>query len=120
MMIDRTIQEDLKKSLLAEKSKLEEELGLIANKDADDAGDYETKFEDLGRDDEDNAEEVEEYSNKIGITETLEKKLKEVNDALTRIDNDTYGICENCQDEEIPIDRLRAYPAAKTCLKCQK
>jgi DnaK suppressor protein len=118
-MIDPTTLKELKQSLLDEKKKLEEELGLIANKE-DGESEYETKFEDLGRDEEDNAEEVEEYTNKIGVTETLEKKLKENNSALARIENGTYGICENCSNEEIPLDRLRAYPSASTCLKCQK
>ncbi len=117
-MIDPTTLEELKQSLLDEKKKLKDELGLIASKEGGD--DYETKFEDLGRDEEDNAEEIEEYTNKMGITETLEKKLKEINDALNRMESGTYGICENCLKEEIPLDRLKAYPAASTCLKCQK
>ena len=116
-MIEQSIQEELKQKLLDEKKQLEKELGLIAEKEEDD---YKTKFENLGRNEDDNAEELEEYSNKVGVTETLEKKLKEVNEALGRIENGTYGICTNCLNEEIPVERLRAYPSAKTCLKCQK
>lgn len=117
-MIDEKTIEELKKILLEEKAKLEKELGLIAKKETN--NEYETTFEDFGRDEEDNAEEVEEYSNKIGLTETFEKKLKETNDALDRMEKGTYGICENCRKEEIPAERLRAYPAARTCLKCQE
>ena len=117
-MIDQKTLEELKNLLLEEKKSLEEELGLIAKKENGD--DYETKFEDFGRDEEDNAEEVEEYTNKIGLTETFEKKLKEVNDALRRMEDGTYGVCENCKKEEISLERLRAYPSARTCLKCQE
>lgn len=70
-MLDNKVIEELKQELLNEKKKLEEELGLIAKKEEGD--EYETKFEDLGRNEEDNAEEVEEYSNKLDVTETLEK-----------------------------------------------
>ena len=115
-MIDQKTLEELKKQIQEEKEKLEKELGMIARKEEDE---YETKFEDLGRDEDDNAEEVEEYSNKLGVTETLEKKLKEINGALNRMENGTYGMCENCPNEEIPLERLMAYPSASTCLKCQ-
>jgi DnaK suppressor protein len=39
--------------------------------------------------------------------------------ALKKINNGCYGICENCE-EEIPINRLKAIPDARNCLSCQK
>ncbi len=90
-MLDQQKTQEFKEKLLQEKTKLEKELGDVANKEDD--GDYEAKFEDFGRDEEDNAEEVEEYTAKIGITETLEKNLIDVNDALVRIENGTYILC---------------------------
>ncbi len=80
--------------------------------------DYEAKFEDLGRSEEDNAEEVESYTTNIGITETLEKSLIEVNDALDRIEAGTYGKCDACKESDIRIERLNAYPAARLCMNC--
>lgn len=115
-MLDKQTMEELNAKLLEEKNRLEKELGDVAHKEND--GDYEAKFEDLGRDEEDNAEEVEEYATKISIIETLEKNLKDVDDALKRIENGNYGTCENCQGE-IRIERLRAYPAARKCMNCE-
>jgi len=115
-MLDQKIKEELKSLLLDEKSKLEKELSLIATKEN---GDYQANFEDFGRDEEENAEETEDYFNKISLTETLEKKLDEVSSALERMEKGTYGICVNCPNEEIPVERLKAYPSAKSCLKCQ-
>ena len=115
-MLDKQTTEEFKVKLLEEKNRLEKELGEMANKEAD--GDYEAKFEDLGRDEEDNAEEVEEYTAKIGITETLEKNLKDVDAALKRIEDGIYGKCENCPGE-IRIERLNAYPAARKCMNCE-
>ncbi len=116
-MLDQQTQDELKQKLLAEKKNLEEELAKIARKEEN--GDYEAKHTDIGRDEESNADEVEEYTSNLGITETLENKLKEVDDALNRMEKGNYGKCENCPGEEIPVERLRAYPAAKTCIKCK-
>jgi len=38
--------------------------------------------------------------------------------ALRKIDEGTYGICEECE-EEIPIGRLKAMPDARYCIACQ-
>ena len=39
--------------------------------------------------------------------------------ALEKIADDTYGICDDCE-EEIPHARLALIPAATTCVKCQE
>ncbi|MFW5884885.1 MAG: TraR/DksA family transcriptional regulator [Patescibacteria group bacterium] len=115
-MIDQKTQQVLQKELLKEKKKLEGDLNRIANREED--GNYEAKYEDYGRDKEDNAEEVEDYATRVGITESLEKDLKNVEEALRKIEEGTYGICENC-NEEIPLERLKVYPAAKNCITCK-
>lgn len=47
------------------------------------------------------------------------EKLTYVDDALKRLENDTYGICESCE-EEIDRERLLAMPFTKLCLSCQE
>jgi DnaK suppressor protein len=116
-MLDEKTLGELEQKLLEEKKRLEEELAKLANKEAD--GDYEAKFEDYGRNEEDNAEEVEEYATKISITETLEKNLKDANDALEKMKKGAYGQCENCSGE-IPLERLRVFPAARICMNCSE
>jgi len=54
----------------------------------------------------------------VAVEDNLESQLKEVRDALLRMENGTYGICENCK-QEVDIERLRAYPAARGCIKCK-
>lgn len=46
------------------------------------------------------------------------EKLNDINDALTRIEEGDYGICEEC-GEEIPLKRLNAMPFAKLCIACK-
>ena len=51
---------------------------------------------------------------------TLDMKLlREVADALHRIETDTYGICPEC-DEPISTKRLDAVPWARYCVTCQE
>jgi DnaK suppressor protein len=51
---------------------------------------------------------------------TLDMKLlREIADALHRIENDTYGICPEC-DEPISTKRLDAVPWARYCVTCQE
>ncbi|MEA1926040.1 MAG: TraR/DksA C4-type zinc finger protein [Patescibacteria group bacterium] len=115
-MLDKKTLEELKQKLLDEKKQLENELAQLADKEGE--GEYEAKYEDYGRTEEDNAEEVEAYTANISITETLEKNLKDVNDALKRMKNGKYGICEKCGKKKIRVERLKAYPAARSCIVC--
>ncbi len=47
------------------------------------------------------------------------KQLKEIEDALERLKHGEYGICEEC-GEPIPEQRLRLFPAARLCVRCQE
>ena len=116
-MLSEEIKKELKMKLEEEKSKLEKDLGKIA-KPTGTEGDYETKFDEIGTDREDNATEVEEYADNLSVETSLEGQLKDVDEALERMEYGTYGICDNCK-EEIDIERLKVYPAAKTCIRCK-
>lgn len=117
MTIDKKISEELKNSLLKEKSELESNLGKIAKPVDKEEGDYETSFEDIGTDKDDNATEVDQYTQNLGVESTLEKNLQDVLDALEKIEKGTYGLCEKC-GKEIPLERLKANPSARTCTTC--
>ncbi|WP_035171802.1 TraR/DksA C4-type zinc finger protein [Caldanaerobius polysaccharolyticus] len=45
--------------------------------------------------------------------------LKEVNDALKRIEEGSYGICNHC-GKPIEEERLKAIPYASLCIECEK
>lgn len=108
---------ELKEKLLAQKQQLEAELSRIATP-ANAEGDYTTKFNDIGSDEDENASEVEEYTDNLALEDVLEKQLRDVNEALGGIENGTYGICKNCK-QEISVERLMAYPAADSCTDCK-
>jgi RNA polymerase-binding transcription factor DksA len=54
----------------------------------------------------------------LTLLEQVEGELADVEHALQRIDEGTYGICEAC-GEPIGDDRLEAMPATRFCLKDQ-
>ena len=45
-------------------------------------------------------------------------KLRQIDEALLRIAEGGYGICEECE-EEIPLGRLKVMPFARFCVRCQ-
>ena len=47
------------------------------------------------------------------------KLLREISDALHRIETDSYGICMECE-EPISTKRLNAVPWARYCVTCQE
>ncbi|SRR3989339_1891864 len=117
MTLDKKTLDELKDMLLKEKEELEKNLGKIARPIDKKEGDYETSFDEIGTDKDDNATEVDQYTQNLPIENTLEKKLQDVLEALERMENGTYGKCENCE-KDIPVERLHANPSARTCMSC--
>lgn len=104
-----------KEKLEAEKKLLEEELGGIAilnpetnlweaTPDKDMVGEI---------DDNDAADRFEDFEERTSMVKTLQSRLMDINAALEKIENGTYGTCE-VSGEPIEIDRLEANPAART------
>jgi len=52
------------------------------------------------------------------IKEREQKLLKKIDEALDRMDKQTYGICERCE-EDIPYKRLKARPVTTLCIACK-
>jgi DnaK suppressor protein len=53
------------------------------------------------------------------IRERESRLIVKIDDALERIENGTYGICERC-GRPISIERLKARPVTTLCIKCKK
>ncbi len=62
----------------------------------------------------DDADITEELERDIATLNVLEQQYQRVEEALKRIENETYGVCVIC-GKEIKEDRLRANPTATTC-----
>lgn len=64
----------------------------------------------------DTGTELFEREKDTALVEHFEKEIKDINHALDRMENGTYGRCEACQ-KDIPIERLEALPTATHCIE---
>jgi len=101
-----------KEMLLMRKAELEKILNNITNEideisrcDIKDDGDFAAASMDSGRD--------------YQIYLKQKQELKEIEEALKRIEEGRYGICEMC-DEPISEERLKIKPYAKYCIICRE
>jgi DnaK suppressor protein len=67
---------------------------------------------------EEEAVDLEETDVEQAILDNEKALLFEVQQALARIENGTYGICSNC-GQPIPEKRLEAIPWATLCVNCE-
>jgi RNA polymerase-binding transcription factor DksA len=103
----------LKKRLSGDLSELEEEaLRPIGGESAGGLSDVPIHPADLG---------AANYEAEVdlGLLENEEQILIEVNDALARIEQGTFGRCENCHQEIAP-ERLEVLPYARYCIRCAR
>jgi RNA polymerase-binding protein DksA len=102
-----------RKKLLAEKQRVLEEMGdLTANtlkkSISDEAGENSRYSYHMG--DVASLSYGREFS--MGLAERQQQYLEQIDDALQRIDEGTYGICK-VTGESIPVERLEEVPVAK-------
>ena len=108
---------NFKEILMAQKAQLEIDLSGVGRRNPNNPNDWEATVTDLDvlpADENDVADMFEELEENKALINALEAQLREVNDALAKIDTDKFGICEVCA-KEIELDRMDANPSAKTC-----
>ncbi|RLA91312.1 MAG: RNA polymerase-binding protein DksA [Deltaproteobacteria bacterium] len=66
----------------------------------------------------DRASHESERNFMLRIKDRESKLINKIKDAIERIDNGTFGICEVC-GEEISEKRLMARPMTTLCIKCK-
>jgi len=112
--------EHFKQRLLEEKTRLEQELNDIGDKDPSRPEHFEPKYPEGESDSvEDNSEKVTEYSNDLSIEARLEAARSDIDKALLTIENGTYGIRKYCH-KDIDLKRLEARPESSSCIDCKK
>ncbi len=118
--MEQKLLDELKNALQKKKEQLEAQLSSFATKDPHLKDDWDTKYPRVPEGNiEEAADEVEEYSTKLNVEFSLETQLKEVNNALDRIEKGTYGVCEKC-GKTIAQERLKASLQARLCEQCNK
>lgn len=102
--------EEIKNKLLKEK----EELKILLENQKEEFEEITTETESAA----DIIADVYEYKQETHLTEeALEARIKEIDKALTKIANGTYGFCDVCANK-IEEVRLKIDPAVSVCRKC--
>ncbi len=113
--------ESYKAALKTERETLLEELGPLAIMDPM-TGDFEAQpvnesGEETESDENDLADKFEDFEERSAKVRVLETRLGDIDNALAKIEDGTFGTCEKCGNA-IEEDRLEANPAARTCMAC--
>jgi len=111
--------EKIKTDLLVRKDQIEKELGSFAKEDKFVKDNYRSEFPDFGDKEDENAEEIAQYTDNLSIEFSLETTLRDIKKALERIEKDTYGNCAYC-GQEIAEERLLARPTSNACIQCKE
>ncbi len=74
---------------------------------------------DEGMDTYDLASEERDREINFILSDRERVKVKQIDDALERLDDNTYGVCESC-GLEIAEERLNAMPFTRLCRDCQQ
>ena len=64
----------------------------------------------------DGTTEAVERLNRTGVAQSISTSLEEVERALAKLDEGTYGICDDC-GEQIAPERLEAIPWTPLCVR---
>lgn len=55
----------------------------------------------------------------VEVVQTERNLLEQITDAIARLDDGTYGVCENC-GEPVSEERLKALPYTPYCVRCSR
>jgi RNA polymerase-binding transcription factor len=55
---------------------------------------------------------------RLALKQTDHKLFRAIEDAIHRVDQGTYGICTDCENEIAPA-RLEAVPWTRVCIECK-
>ncbi|PIR05377.1 hypothetical protein COV56_03135 [Candidatus Kuenenbacteria bacterium CG11_big_fil_rev_8_21_14_0_20_37_9] len=122
MKLNKRLMQETKTELLKEEVRLKEELAnftVILGAGKKNMTSYATTFPDFGDKSGENASEVASFNNNVSLKSLLEAELKDVEGALKRIANGTYGICKYCH-KPIEEQRIKARPTSSSCVVCKK
>lgn len=115
--MDKKILAKIKANLAAEKKQVLDDLKNISN-NKDKNLKARVKFPDFGDKPDENALEVGEYTTNLATEKVLKDSLRDIENALERIEKGTYGVCKYCH-KKIGEKRLLARPVASACVECK-
>jgi DnaK suppressor protein len=100
------------------KSEIESDVSYMANEMREIGVDQDDENGSLGNHIADDGANVSEAERIVTVTEDFQDILAQVNAALERMNEGTYGVCQRC-GRSIAVARLEAFPYVAYCIECQ-
>ena len=116
--MEATKLEGMRRALEARRAEIEGEVGRMADEIRSIGIDQEDERGGLGNHLAEDGSNVMEAERLTAISDDLRDVLAQVNAALDRMDDGTYGICQRC-GRPINEERLEAFPYVAFCIDCQ-
>jgi DnaK suppressor protein len=116
--VDEKTLEELRANLLARKAEIEQNLDSMAGEIRAIGIDQDDENGGTGNHMAEDGSNVAESERLIAIRGDLQVILHQVNSALERMDEGTYGICQRC-GKPINPERLEAFPYVSLDIECQ-
>ncbi len=111
-------QDKLRKQLQARKAEVETDVSYMANEMRSIGMDQDDENGGLGNHLAEDGSNVAEAERIVIVTEDFQDILAQIDSALERMDDGTYGICLRC-GKPIGEARLEAFPYVAYCIECQ-
>jgi len=109
----------LKEKLIKEAKKTDKTLGQMRENGEADMSEYSpVELSNYDNHPADLGSELYSVEMNMALKVHEQSKLNEVNNALNKFENGSYGKCENCK-KDIEYERLDAMPYAKFCMDCE-
>jgi RNA polymerase-binding protein DksA len=111
-------QEKLRKQLEERKTEIEDNVSYMADEIRAIGVDQDDENGSLGNHIADDGSNVSEAERLVVISEDFQEILGQINAALERMEEGTYGTCLRC-GRPIGAERLKAFPYVAYCIECQ-
>jgi DnaK suppressor protein len=111
-------QEKLRKQLEVRKTEIEDNVSYMADEIRAIGIDQDDENGSLGNHIADDGSNVSEAERLVVISEDFQEILGQINAALERMEEGSYGICLRC-GKPIAAERLKAFPYVAYCIECQ-
>ncbi len=105
-MADQSLLSTVRSDLAVERDRLEAQIAAL---EPGGGSDFDDNFADSGQ-------VAAEQGENMVLAQQLRAELDEVERALAKLDDGTYGKCETC-GEQIAAPRLEAMPATRFCIQ---
>lgn len=109
--------EKIRMALTARRDELQEEYSITVAELAELQRDRLT--DSAGDDQADTGTKTFEREQEITLANAILERITQVERALERLDEGSYGWCERCGNP-IPVERLAAFPSATLCVSCKQ